>query len=306
MKTKLIILLCATTLFFGCRSNNNTNGGFRGEVAKSLSAVNEAEVSNDMQSPPPPSSEVKDNIDKKIIKTAYLSIEVASYESSRKQIEVLLKEQNAYVSNENLQNTDYQITNNINIKVPADKFEKLLAEISKLAKRVDYQNIEMQDVTEEYIDVESRLNNSRKVEQTYLKLLRRTNSIEDILKIEQKLGEIRTEIESTQGRLKYLNQQVSFSSINLNIYQKLEYKYIPEKSEGFFQRLVKSLDLGWKGIVTFLLFLIRLWPLWFIAAAGWYGWTYYVKLRKQRKKDLKRMKKQDKKEQREQQESPLY
>ena len=174
-----------------------------------------------------------------------------------------------------------------------------MKEISKLAKKVDYQNIEMQDVTEEFIDVETRLANSRKVEQTYLRLLRRTTTIEDILKIEQKLGEIRTDIESTQGRLKYLNHQVSLSSINLSIYQKLEYKYISEKSEGFFQRLIKSIDLGWKGIVIVFLFLIRLWPLWLIILLGWYSWKLYVINRKQRKIDEKRRRKLEKRQKKE-------
>lgn len=310
MNAKLITFLCIVTLLVGCKPRNSVEGGDQMRAMKSESAMLERADVESMPAPPPPppaSAEANVNIDKKIIKTAYLSIEVTSYELSRKQIDAIIKDYSAYILNENLQNTDYQITNNINIKVPAEKFEKLLEEIAKLAKKTDYQNIEMKDVTEEFIDVETRLSNSRKVEQTYLKLLRKTNSIEDILKIEQKLGEIRTEIESTQGRLKYLNNQVSYSSINLNIYQKLEFKYIPEKSESFFQRLLKALDTGWKGIGTFLLFLIKLWPLWIFAAAGWYGWKYFVNLRRTRKKELKRKLKQekrDRKEAKQQEENP--
>jgi len=297
MKAKLIILFLLTTLIIGCKSKSNFEGAPELSAAKSESFLMEQDMP--APPPPPPAAESNVNIDKKIIKTAYLNIEVLNYDSSRKLIDATLKLYNAYVVNENLQNTDYQITNNLNIKVPADKFEILLKEISKFAKKIDYQNIEMQDVTEEFIDVETRLTNSRKVEQTYLRLLRRTTTIEDILKIEQKLGEIRTDIESTQGRLKYLNHQVSLSSINLSIYQKLEYKYIPEKSEGFFQRLIKSIDLGWKGIVLVFLFLIRLWPLWLIILLGWYSWKFFVYNRKQRKIDERRRKKIEKKQKKE-------
>ncbi|MHC1702272.1 MAG: DUF4349 domain-containing protein [Tenuifilaceae bacterium] len=296
MKAKLIILFFALTFIIGCKSKTNYDKVSEFKEARTESFLMEQEMPSP---PPPPSAEMIENPDKKIIKTAYLNIEVLNYDSSRKLIDATLKIYKAYVVNENLQNNDYQITNNLNIKVPADKFEILLKDISKFAKKVDYQNIEMQDVTEEFIDVETRLANSRKVEQTYIRLLRKTDSIEDILKIEQKLGEIRTDIESTQGRLKYLNHQVNLSSINLTIYQKIDFKYVPEKSEGFFQRLIKSIDLGWKGIVSVFLFIIKLWPLWLLAALGWYGWKFFVYNRKQRKIYERRRKKIEKKQRKE-------
>ena len=297
MKTKLLILALALPFIFACRSKNSYEAGLQNKVLKEKSSL---DAISSIQAPPPP-SEANANIEKKIIKTAYLSIEVLNYTNSRKMIDSTLKAFSAYVVSENLQNTETQISNSINIRVPANQFEKLLANLTRLAKRVDFQNIETQDVTEEYIDVQTRLTNKRKVEQTYLRLLKRTNSIEDILKIEQKLGEIRTDIESTEGRLKYLNNQVGYSSINLNVYQTVDYRYVPDKQPNFFQRLIKALDMGWKGIVTFLLFLIKFWPLWVIAALGWYGWKFFVIFRKQRKKDFKRRSKMLKKEAQEQQ-----
>jgi hypothetical protein len=296
MKTKLIILFLVIPLLFSCRTRSNFESG---KMDKTLMAESSGGSIDATQNVPSPPSESTANIEKKIIKTAYLSIEVSNYQKSRNLIDSTLKAFNAYIVSENLQNTESQISNSINIRVPANQFEKLMANLSKIAKKVDYQNIETQDVTEEYIDVQTRLNNNRKVEQTYLKLLKRTNSIEDILKIQQKLGEIRTDIESTEGRLKYLNHQVSYSSINLNVYQTIEYRYVSEKLPSFFQRFVKAMDTGWKGIVAFLLFLVRFWPLWLIIAAGWYGWKYWVRLRKQRRKDEKRRKKMLRKAQQE-------
>ena len=282
MKTKIFILFGFFALFIACKPKNNYEG------PSSIAEKSEAITLNEQATPPSGANAI---VDKKIIKTAYISIEVFNYTSSRKLIDSTIKSYGAYIVSENLQNTESQITNSINIKVPANQFEKLLFKLSKTAKRVDDQNIETQDVTEEYIDVETRISNNRKVEQTYLKLLKRTTTIEDILKIEQKLGEIRTDIESTEGRLKYLNHQVGFSSINLNVYQGIEYRYVADKLPSFFQQLKKSLNSGWNGIVTFFLFLIKLWPLWIIGAIGWFGWKLSVKLRIQNRKDRKRKKK---------------
>ncbi|RPH33235.1 MAG: DUF4349 domain-containing protein [Bacteroidales bacterium] len=293
MKTNSIILLFGLTLMFSCSSKSYDNGGARALDMKSESI---AMLDEQAPPPPPPQSVANTNIDRKIIKTAFLNIEVLNLSVSRKLIDSALKEYSAYIVSENLQNTETQISSSINIKVPAIQFDILLAKLSRIAKKIDYQNIETQDVTEEYIDVESRLSNSRKVEQTYLKLLKRANTIEDMLKIEQKLGEIRTEIESTQGRLKYLTHQVSYSTINLSVYETLEYKYIAEKLPSFFQQLKKSISAGWRGVVTFFLFLIKLWPLWLIGAAGWFGWKYFIRHQQQKRKEMKRRKKMLKKE----------
>ncbi len=291
MKTKLVVLFIAMAVVVGCKSKSEYNKTIMADSENLIHAP---------PPPPPPSETAQTNVEveKKIIKTAYLYIEVLNYSSSRKLIDSALRKFNAYVVSENLQNTEYQIGNNINIKVPANQFEMLLTNLAKLAKKVDAQNIETRDVTEEYIDVQTRLNNGKKVEQTYLKLLKKTNSIEDILKIEQKLGEIRTDIESTEGKLKYLNHQVSYSSINLNVYQTLEYKYNPEKLPNFFQRLKKAVNLGWNGIVVFFLFLIGIWPLWILAVVGYYMWRYIVRYRRERKKGEKRRRKLQKKMQR--------
>lgn len=303
MKNRIVVILIFLAFVFGCKSNRNNqvmskmNSEF--EMSDALK-----EESGNPPSPPSSGSVSNSTIDKKIIKTAYINIEVVNLTLSRKQIDSSIREFNGYIVSENLQNNDSQLSSNVNIKVPAVQFDKMLAKLASIAKKVDYQNIETQDVTEEYIDVETRLSNSRKVEQSYIKLLQRAKTIEDILKIEQKLGEIRTEIESTQGRLKYLNSQVSYNTINLNVYQVLEYKFIAEKLPNFWESLKGSIISGWRGIVIFILFLIKLWPLWLMAAAGWYGWKYFITKKKLRKKNEKRSKKLAKKQRKELKEEP--
>jgi len=302
MRNGIIAILLFLAFTISCKSNRNN------QVMSKMNAEFELadELKGGRATPPPPTSESESNltIDKKIIKTAYINIEVVNLTLSRKQIDSSIKELNGYIVSENLQNNESQLSSNVNIKVPAIQFDKMLAKLASIAKKVDYQNIETQDVTEEYIDVETRLSNSRKVEQSYIKLLQRAKTIEDILKIEQKLGEIRTDIESTQGRLKYLNNQVNYSTINLSVYQPLEYKFIAEKLPSFWERLKGSIISGWRGIVAFTLFLIKIWPLWLMVAAGWYGWKYFITNRKLRKKNEKRNKKQEKKQRKELKQEP--
>jgi hypothetical protein len=228
--------------------------------------------------PPPPNSadlmffkeqdaSVKEQM---LIRTAYITFEVDNYPASMIKIDSIVKSYKSWISSEDMQNSDYRISNYMAIRVPSASLSQLILKLLTVAKKVDNQRIESTDVTEEYIDKESRLNNQKAIEKKFTALLRQTNSIEDILKIESKLAEIRGEIESLEGRMRYLNNRVSFSTINLNIYQKIDFKYSPEPMESFWERLKKSIHSGWKGLVGFFLFLFRLWPLWLIAALAWF------------------------------------
>ena len=125
------------------------------------------------------------------------------------------------------------------------------------------------DITEQYYDVKTRLENERQVEKRYLELLGQARTVKDILDIEEKLGQIRQEIESKEGRLRYLDDRISYSTLDVWIYQKKDRKYEPERREGFGQRLKKSLHKGWLGFVDFVLFFLRLWPLWIIGLIIW-------------------------------------
>lgn len=304
MTTKLIHACFLIITLMGCKSAsmNDASSGAAPEANRAVGDELKLEAST-LEAGARPAFATKEDHDKKIIKTAYLSFEVANYEEARRKVDQVIADHKAYIVNESFQNTDYQKSNNMSIRVPAVTFNALLEALPKLAKRVEYQNVDSQDVTEEFMDVETRLRNKRKVEQTYLKLLGRTTSIDEILSIENKLGEIRAEIESAEGRLRYLNHQVSYSTISLHIFQRIEYKFVPEETPNFLQRLLKSLDGGWRGLVAFFLFVIALWPLWLVTALGVYLW-FHIR-RRRRLAKIEKKKKGKKKPQRGEKEEPL-
>lgn len=234
------------------------------------------------------------NIEPKVIKTANVSIEVSDYLKSRQRVDSIVEKHKGYITNENFQETESIRSNNITIRIPYQNFNALLTDVAKIAKKVDYQNIFTQDVTEEYIDVKTRLDNKLELERTYRKHLREAKNIEDILKIENKLAEIRSEIESAQGRLKYIENQVNLSMVSLYIYQKLEYRYIPEELPGFWQRLKEGVHSGWKGFLWFIILIFKLWPLWLSGTVGYLAYKKtrgYLKSRKKREKKEKKRKK---------------
>jgi len=143
-----------------------------------------------------------------------------------------------------------------------------------------YKDINARDVAEEYIDLETRLANKRKFAERYTELLKKAGTVKDMVEIEESIRNIEEEIESTEGRLRYLNDQVSFSKLTLILTQEKNYTYKPQHTRNFFERLKESLHKGWKGFVGFLLLMVRIWPFWILAIVGWMLYRRFKKRRK--------------------------
>lgn len=257
MKNSIVLLLVLVG-FISCNSHNNKLAGDMPEVYQE----NEV-VPTRMAESTPSMAQTQDKIqviEKKIIKDAEIGIEVSDYKIVKNKVDSIVRSLNGYISNDNLYNNDESINCNMVIRMPEKNFEKFLTFLEKGGDRVKYKNISARDITEEFIDIEARLKNKLAVEKRYAQLLAKALSVKDILEIEEKLRIIREEIESTQGRLNYLSSQVSYSTINLMLEQKLEYKYQPSKGKNFFQLLIRSLDKGWNVFLQFLLFVFKLWP----------------------------------------------
>lgn len=238
------------------------------DLARKVSAIEEST----------PSATVEPiKIGTKIIKTASLSFQVKDYQKNYAAIETTVKENSGYVASENQQNGTDRIENTIVIRVPAANLERLIESLQGQASYLDYKSIDARDVTEEFVDTEARLKAKRQVEQRYLAVLKQAASVKDILEVESRLGVIREEIEATEGRLKYLNDQIAYSTITLYIYQPLH--RLPRPERGFMGRLGKALVNGWNGLLVFVIGLTSIWPLWVLAFAGWAGYRFWRKKR---------------------------
>lgn len=285
---KNIVIALSMALLLGCNSRKEAISNAENfDLAEETMPAQQAGKMMMEEAP----SVKPEGVKQMVIRNAYISIEVQNYELSRPKVDSLVTLYKGRIVTENMQNFDYQKTNEFTIRVPAALLDKAQADIVALAKRVDYQRVESTDVTEEYIDLEARLSNQKKVEVTFTNLLRKTNSVEEILKIETKLSEIRAQIESSIGRMKYLKTLSDFSTIYLTLYQKIDYKYEPPKSKPFFERLKHALTLGWSGVVTFFLVVIGLWPVWLLGVGVWSGILYYKARKKRIKAELKHKKK---------------
>lgn len=106
--------------------------------------------------------------------------------------------------------------------------------------------------------IQNRLKTKRTLEARYLELLNKAGKVSEMLEIEKKLSEIREEIESKEGQLKYMQRQVSMSSVYVEFY-----KINPSESgvtQSFGSKMGNALETGFLGLSSLFLWFLEVWP----------------------------------------------
>jgi hypothetical protein len=223
------------------------------------------------------------NPDRKMIWTGSLDFQVDNIDEATKHITALAQQHQGFVSGMNLYTSNYEISNNITLRVKSEHFFQLLESLQKASVHTRSVQINSNDVSEEFVDINSRLKTKREVRERFITVLNtKTGNVADILEAERSIGKITEEIEALEGRLRYLSDQVSLSTINVRIYQKVDYVKEPTVyHKSFFDKITDALSWGWEAIKAVLLVIITLWPLWLIGGGVW----FYIRRRRNRKKE---------------------
>jgi hypothetical protein len=203
---------------------------------------------------------------KKIIRDGRLGLKVADLEKTKAIVDTLVNMFDGYYANESLDNTDYESSYQLKIRIPSVSLDPFILKIETGNGQITYKEIDARDVTAEFIDLETRLSNKKSYLKRYNDLLKQAKSVKDILEIEEKTRIIEEEIESSEGRLNYLKDLVAFSTLDLRITKVKEFRFTPKSRDQFTERFKQSLSNGWNGFIDFLLLLIRLWPFWILIA----------------------------------------
>lgn len=187
-------------------------------------------------------------------------------------LDSLVRHSGGYLSAATETRSDGEWRQETTIRVPPAQFQLLLSGLASLGT-IEEKKLSTDDVTAEHADVAARLQAKRAVERQYTALLAKAQKIKDILDIEEKLGEVREEIEATESRLKTLNDEVAYSTITLTLYQLLPQSVPDAPVVSLGSRAVEAFYDGWQLFVSLLLGLLYLWPLVLLASgASWWLW----------------------------------
>jgi hypothetical protein len=118
-----------------------------------------------------PVKEIKNYTERKLIKEGSLSYETNNVNDTKTRIEKKAKEMNGYISKEYSSDLENRFEYTIEVRIPSDKFDSFVSALSSTIIKLDNKNIQVQDVTEEYVDVEARLKTKKEVMDRYTDLL---------------------------------------------------------------------------------------------------------------------------------------
>ncbi|WP_288448222.1 DUF4349 domain-containing protein [uncultured Chryseobacterium sp.] len=200
-----------------------------------------------------------DIISKKIIKNGDMKIQVGDIKKAQNQVHELIKKNSAYIQKEEFQNTDMDDNLTLIIRVPHKNFDALINSFSDGIGTVLSKNISSSDVTEEYTDTAIKLANKKIYLEKYRDMLKSAATTKDMLEIQENIRELEDEIDVAEGRLRFIDDRVNYSTLNLYLYKEKVRSSTTSKI-GFGSRFMDSLTEGWNSFVSFLLGMVSLWP----------------------------------------------
>ena len=240
----LMVILLITVMLFGCSSSKNhatestadydsassAENGFRGEAQNEQF---ESEKASDEAHCTPEET-------RKIIKNANVNLIADVPKDAFDSISNKTKSLGGYIHSYNMNKRDQGDYYYITVKVPAQKLDEFMEYFGTIAE-VRNHNTNSQDITKDYYDIQARLNNARKQEDAYIRLLDRAESIEDIMHIRKELDVIQERIESFEGKIRLWDSMVDMSTISIEIQPKAKPITASNDEEWNFMKLA---DLG--------------------------------------------------------------
>lgn len=250
----------------------------------------------EMTPPPPPSSAVTNDkkvdasiqfpkerssfsTEKKIVKNGAVRIQVTDIGKSQGKVNEAIKANGAYIQKEEFDNSDMSESLALTIRIPHKNFDALVNSLSDGVGSVLSKNISSDDLTEEYTDAAIKLENKKIYLEKYRDMLRNARTTKDMLEIQENIRELEDEIEVSEGRLKFIDDRVNYSTLELQLYKE-KVRSSATSEIGFGSRFGDSFTEGWNSFVAFFLGLISLWPFFLLIpflVFGWKKWRNRIK-----------------------------
>jgi len=257
MKTlpTFILFLLLLLLSFGCESGDHTaSGEMRSEQAMTADTEQQTDLTP---------------TERKLIKEGRIEFQTESIADTRAQIFQAIENHEGYVAEDREFTSPGRRSNRLTVRIPAENFDGFLQAATQDVERFELKEINVKDVTEEFLDVQARLKTKKELEARLRELLQQANAVSEILEIEKQLGELRSEIESIEGRLQYLENQVSFSTLHITFYESVQ------NSTDFSKKFTEGFRNGWDNLIWFFVLLTNIWPFLLLAIALFLGFRFF-------------------------------
>lgn len=211
-----------------------------------------------------------DALSRKLIYNADVSAETKEFDQAKASLEALVAELDGYIESSDVSGRSYSDSResrylNYTIRVPAASLDKFLARLEEIMY-VTSSSKGMEDVTGSYIDTEARLNALRQEEARLLELLDQAETLDEILQLEDRMSQVRYEIESLTGQLNAYDSEIEYSTVTVYLRDVTEFS----AKSSFGSRSWDAFTGGWNNFLHTVQELVigLIWLLPFLLIAG--------------------------------------
>jgi len=212
----------------------------------------------------------------RIIYTGSLTVKVAKLSESADKILSLLPAFGGYLSQRNDSTTGTSQFIQMTVRLPSENLEKFVNEVKAFGEVLAY-NLGSQEVTEEFMDLEARLKQLRLSEERLLEMMRRSGKLSELLEVERELTNKQSEIERIQGRLRYLEDRVAYSTLTVTLTTEAPPPQMAGFTWGFgetFKSAWLSLKITFRSLAKGLIWIAVYTPIWL--GIGVIVWLLYL------------------------------
>ena len=181
---------------------------------------------------------------RKIIYTSDFSIQTKEYDASVSALKSLCDKYGAYFeSSDSYGNENSSLHSNYTVRVPVENYTSFTSEAGSLGVVV-YSSEYNEDITENYFDIEARLESAKLREERVLEILKNAADLDDVLALERELSDIRYEIESYTGSLRKYDSLISYSTVTISLTEVKNVSLQPEQVLNFGERIKVAFVTG--------------------------------------------------------------
>jgi len=254
------LLLKNSFPFFGYRTATPLQRAEYGYAAKSAPDVGGAgEMKSDVLLPQPEAPPTTDVTNRLVIKESYLSLLVKNVVGVQKQIIKKAQDLGGYMVNSNLDNPQEAATATVIVRIPSEKLDEALDYFRDLSVKVISENLQGQDVTDQYVDIESRLSTLLKTKAKFEEIMEKATEIQDILNVQREIINLQSEIDGLKGQKQYLEQSAKLAKLTIYLStDELALPYAPSEAwrpQVIFKQAVRSLIGSLRKVGTALIWL---------------------------------------------------
>jgi len=188
---------------------------------------------------------------RKLVYSSYISLESKKFEQDVSAVKKLVTESGGYFESTSTSGSkeDGNRSASFAARVPADKYESFMGSVGDVGS-LTYKSESVDDITSSYVDVQARLKSLNTKLERLQELEANAENITELLEIEDRINEVQYEIESYTAQKKVYDDQVDYSTINIDITAVVTYSEV--KADTAWNRFVKAFGDSFSGFILFL------------------------------------------------------